>query len=712
MQRNSMQRNSMNSPVSIAKHGDIAVITIDNPPVNALSQAVRQGIADCLDGLENDTEVKAVVVACAGRTFVAGADISEFGKPPQEPHLPNVLRKLDQYHKPVIAALFGTALGGGLELALSCHYRVALKGTKVGLPEVNLGLIPGAGGTQLLPRIAGVATALEMITSGKPVAVEKVVEQGVVDQLVEGDLLQCALDYARTLLEQGKGPRPVSAIKLVKSADHDQLFSQWRARLEKRARGQIAPQHCVTSIENAVLLPFAEGLQKEREMFLACRSSPQSRAMRHAFFAERAAPKLTGLSSQVNALEVRRAGVIGAGTMGGAIAMCFAGAGIPVTLLETNEENLQRGIEAVRSQYRRSVERGRISEQQLTDYMGHIHGSCDYQDLADADLVVEAAFENMEVKAQIFSRLDQVCKVETVLASNTSYLDINQIAQSTGRPDRVLGMHFFSPANIMKLLEVVRADATDEQSLLTAMAVAKRIGKIAVAVGVCYGFVGNRMYSCYGREAQMLLLEGATPRQIDTAMESWGMAMGPLAVNDLSGIDIAYKARRENPNLPDDPCYFKPADTMVEAGRLGRKTAAGFYRYTPDGGEKTDAPEAIGLIRAAAAKLAVAQRDDIDDEEIQQRLIYALINEGARILEEGIAARAGDIDVIWLNGYGFPRFRGGPMCYADEVGLGNVLATIKRFREQLGARYWEPSPLLERLCQEGKPLAAFAVKNG
>jgi len=700
----------MTSPVSLTTHNNIAIITIDNAPVNALSHAVRSGLFLCIETAEKDNNIKAVIIQCLGRTFIAGADISEFGKTPLEPHLPDVLAKIDGCSKPVVAALFGSVLGGGFEVALSCHYRVALKGTKVGLPEVTLGLIPGAGGTQLLPRIAGVELALEMITSGKPQLVDKLLSKGVVDALVEkpnenthDSLLNFAITFSETLIIENKEPRSTSKMSVGPVENSSELFDQWRAKLAKKARGQQAPQSCVTSIENAVNLPYEQGVVKEREMFVECRNSSQSRAMRHAFFAERTAAKLSLAkpSKEVVTPEINSVAIIGAGTMGGGIAMCFAKAGIAVKLLEMSQENLTRGINAIEERYTQALKRGLMSEQQLAQCMALIEGTCEYKDLANVDLVVEAAFETMAVKKEIFSMLDTVCKPETILASNTSYLDIDVIAQATNRPEKVLGMHFFSPANIMKLLEVVRAEQTDDSTLKTAMDLGKRIGKISVAVNVCYGFVGNRMYACYGREANMLLLEGASPSQIDTALQAWGMAMGPLAVNDMSGIDIAYKARQENTNLPDDPTYFCAANTMVEAGRLGQKTGAGFYLYDSETKRKVNDDSVLTSFKAQADKLGVTQRDNISDEEIQNRLIYALINEGANILDEGIAIRASDIDVIWLNGYGFPRYFGGPMCYANEIGLENVLNTIKGFQQQLGNQYWQPSALLEKLAKAG-----------
>ncbi len=683
------------SPVSLSKQQSIGIVVIDNPPVNAASQAVRQGILDAMIAAEGDSSIEAIVITCTGKTFIAGGDITEFDKPLQPPHLPDVLQKLDQCSKPTIAALFGTTLGGGLETALSCHYRIALQHTQLGLPEVTLGLIPGAGGTQLLPRLAGIDTALDMITSGKSVPAESMVECGLIDRIAESDLLREAITFAQELLNKGHNTRPVSAINLSKTADHNELFDSWRAKLAKKTRGQTAPQYCIDSLENSVLLPFCQGKIKEREMFLECRESSQSQAMRHVFFAERQAARLDNLSKDTATQIMDSIAVIGAGSMGTGIAMCFAEAGFPVVLLETNEYNLQNGLNRIRDNYLKSVNAGRITKQKMEYTLNAIRGTCEYQDIADVDLVAEAAFENMAVKLDIFKQLDSTCKKETILATNTSYLDINKIAKSTQRPEKVLGMHFFSPANIMKLLEVVRTDYTNDSTLKSAISVGKRIKKISTVVGSCYGFVGNRMYACYGREAQMLLLEGATPQQIDLAMENWGMAMGPFAVNDMSGIDIGYKARRENPNLPNDPRYFRPADIMVEAGRLGRKSNAGFYRYDAADERRQPDPVVADMIRAEAKKLGVSQRKNISNEEIQQRLIFALVNEGANILDEGIANRAGDIDVIWINGYGFPRHRGGPMYYANQLGLGNVLAGIKKFQQQCGNEYWQPSFLFE-----------------
>ncbi|MEL7536509.1 MAG: 3-hydroxyacyl-CoA dehydrogenase NAD-binding domain-containing protein [Pseudomonadota bacterium] len=660
----------MSDVVLFEQRGKVAVITIDYPPVNALSHPVRVGLTAALERLRTSDELGAAVLICAGRTFIAGADIREFGKPPLAPFTPDVLLSLANSPKPIVAAMHGTVLGGGFEAALACHYRVALSGTKVGLPEVTLGLIPGAGGTQRLPRLVGVKTALELITSGRHVAVESDTGRELVDEVVTSDvddaLLQQALAAAEALIDERAEPKKLADVILQKSADHDTLFGEWRAQMAKKKRGLLAAQRCIDSIENAVLLPFDDGLAEEQRLFQECRASSQSRAMRHAFFAERSCTKVENVDDAVEPLPIATVAVIGAGTMGVGIAMCFADAGMPVTLLEIDAAKVAAGLEKIRANYERSVSRGRISEADKDARLERIHGTTHYDDLADVDLVVEAAFESMQVKDQIFATLDRVCKPEAILASNTSYLDIDQIAAATGRKERVIGLHFFSPAHIMKLLEIVRGSHTSDETLVTSIALAKRIRKVPVTVGVCYGFVGNRMYARYGAEAQNLLLEGATPAEVDAAIRDWGMAMGPFQVIDLTGLDIGYKARKHQPNLPDDPTYFALSAEFVESGRLGQKSGAGFYRYV-DGERQHDA-EAIALIRKTAAALGVEQRT-FDAAAIQDRLISALVDEGRDVLAEGVAQRASDIDVIWLNGYGFPRHRGGPMWYGDEAGL-------------------------------------------
>ncbi|MFT6949244.1 MAG: 3-hydroxyacyl-CoA dehydrogenase [Paraglaciecola sp.] len=686
--------------VTLEIKSNIAVIEINNPPVNALSQSVREGLIICMQEAIDNDQVDAIVLACKEKTFIAGADIAEFGKPPQEPHLPDVLAKLYRSPKPVIAALFGTVLGGGFETALSCHFRVALAGTKVGLPEVNLGLIPGAGGTQLLPRVCGVETALELITSGKHTAIENLQPQGAVDKIVDSNLVEQAIEFAKEVVKNNRHLVAVQDREVEADETTAALFQSFRAKLAKRAKGQIAPQLAIDSIENTLTLSFDEGMKKEREYFFICRDSAQSAALKYAFFAEKSAAKISTHQGTATPNPIEKIAVIGAGTMGGGIAMCFANAGFGVILVETSTENLERGLTAIQTRYEDMVSKKRLKPSQRDTRVALIKGTCEYQDLANSDLIIEAAFESMAVKKDIFTALDKVCKPQAILATNTSYLDVNEIAASTSRPEKVVGMHFFSPANIMKLLEVVKAQKTDADTLAAVMSLGKRIGKISVLVGMCYGFVGNRMYSCYGREANMLLIEGATPQQIDKAMVEWGMAMGPLAVNDMSGIDIAYKARHANTHLPRDPLYFKAADLMVESGRLGQKTQAGFYRYDASGKKFSD-DEAIEMFAQEATKQAITRRN-IDDSEIQNRLILALINEGATILEEGIANKASDIDVIWLNGYGFPRYKGGPMFYADTVGLDTIVVQLETLHKDSGKSWWKPAKLLVDLANSRK----------
>ncbi len=686
--------------------GSIGIVRIDNPPVNALSHPVRAGIMAALDQARADSS-KLLLLLCAGRTFIAGADISEFGKPPAEPGLPAVVAAIEHFPKPVLAALHGTALGGGLEVALAAHYRCALPGTRLGLPEVKLGLLPGAGGTQRLPRLVGVATALDMMTGGEPVSADRALELGLVDHLLEEgvELQSAALAYAHQLLADGAGVRPTGA-RIVPAPPTPDFFDDYRASIARKSRGLIAPGYIVELVEFACLHPVEQGQALERERFIECRNSPQSAALRHVFFAERACAKLTNIPADTRALPVKTVAVIGAGTMGGGIAMCFASAGIPVTLVETSRDNLDRGLGVVRRNYETSVKRGRYTQGQVDDILANITGTTDYADIAGADLVIEAVFENMAVKQEVFRTLDASCKADCILATNTSYLDVNAIAAVTSRPERVVGAHFFSPANVMKLLEVVRAQKTAPEVLLTFMQLAKTIGKIAVAVGVCHGFVGNRMLKGYARQAQLLLLEGASPQQVDGAMEAWGMAMGPLAVGDLAGLDIGYRSRRDQGIASRSAKESALADTLVEMDRLGQKSAAGYYRYDPETRSRQPDPEVATLIADIAAQWKVPRRV-IDDEEIVDRLTLALINEGAAILAEGIAARPGDVDIVYLNGYGFPQWRGGPMFHADSLGLATVVAKLKALRELTADPCWEPAALLVQLAQEGRTLASL-----
>jgi len=656
----------MDQTVTTKNHGNLAVISINNPPVNALSHSVRSGLLRCIDAAVSDQNTQAIILICTGRTFIAGADISEFGKPPLEPFLPDLLEALDNCPKPTIAAIHGTALGGGLETALACRYRIALKNSRVGLPEVNLGLIPGAGGTQRLPRIAGLENALDMITSGRHVGAEEAFEIGLIDELCsDGNLSENAMDFARQVLLKDQRSR-VSEIGIEDSTENREILKHWKARLGKRARGQQSPLAALESVANAVTLPFAEGLKKEREIFLSCMASPQSKALRHIFFAERAAAKLPESVSGAP-LEIRQAAVIGGGTMGRGIAMCFANSSIPVKILETDQHKLKQALVAIDKTYTNMTASGKINSNQQHQRLALISGSCDHAALAQTDLVIEAAFENLEVKQNIFRSLDKYCQPGTILATNTSYLDIDAIASVVNNPTRVIGMHFFHPAHIMKLLEVVRTAKTSAIAISTMMKLGKQLGKRTVLAGNGIGFAANRMYSAYGREGQQMLLEGMTPIQLDQAMKNWGMAMGPMAVLDMSGIDIGNQARKQNPNPPADPCYFRPADLLAEHGYLGRKTGRGFYRYDPKTGQASEDHGALDLIRAESRRLGVEQRHS-SETGIQDRMIRAITLEGQAILANGIASKAGDLDVIWVNGYGFPRWRGGPMHYASEQG--------------------------------------------
>jgi len=697
----------MNDVVSYVIDGEIGVITVNNPPVNALSQAVRQGLLDAIRTAAAD-ESEAVLIHCEGRTFIAGADIKEFGKPQVEPLLPDLLNEIEASEKVVVAALHGTALGGGFETALSCHYRIALDSAKVGLPEVKLGLLPGAGGTQRVPRLAGVEASLELMLSGTPIPADRAAESGLVDKVVSADLLAEALSYARHLVETRAPVRRTSELA-VENVDSS-VFDAVSAGLPKRARGQTAPSRIVECVQNAVTMSFADGQKRERELFSECMQDPQSAALRHMFFAERVAHKVAGLSDGAALRDVKCVGIIGGGTMGGGIAMSFANAGIPVTLVEINKKALQRGLAIIDKNYAGSVKRGKLSEGKAADCRGLISGATDYSALNDVDLVIEAVFEDPELKKDIFARLDKACKPGAILATNTSYQDVNGIAAVTKRPQDVLGMHFFSPAHIMKLLEVVRAEKTADDVLTTVMALAKRIRKVAVVSGVCYGFIGNRMLQGYFREAQLCLIEGGLPESIDAALYDWGMAMGPISVGDLAGLDVGYKAREALPEAErGDPAAYRVPDVLVEAGRLGQKSGKGFYSYDAETRKRSSDPEVQAIIEREAAALGIERRP-VDADEIVDRLIYALVNEGMRILEEGIAQRPGDIDVVYVYGYGFPAWRGGPMHYADAIGLEVVLARIEEFRDRFGDENWTPAPLLEKLVGEGRTLAEWAER--
>lgn len=698
------------SVVSYKIHDKIGVITLNNPPVNALSQALREGILNAVEAAQDD-ESSALVIICAGRTFIAGADITEFGKPPKAPSLPDLLNTVEASKKPVIAALHGTALGGGFETALACHYRCAVATAKVGLPEVKLGLLPGAGGTQRTPRLAGVDAALDLITSGAPVNASKAVELGLIDKVVDGDLLVSAIDYAKEVVAAGAVVKRASEINIDPASVTEDIFDATRAKLAKRARGLISPQLIVDCVEAAVNKPFKEGLQIERDSFIECKDSSQSSALRHIFFAERESAKVKGLEKGTPLRDINKIGIIGGGTMGGGIAMNFVNVGIPVTLLEINDEALQRGKDIIAKNYAMTVKKGKLTEQQAAERQALITGSTDYADLSDVDVVIEAVFENLEIKKEVFTKLDAVCKPGAILATNTSYQDVNLIAEVTKRPEDVIGLHFFSPANIMKLLEIVRGEKTAEVVVATAMHMAKTIKKVPALSRVCYGFIGNRMLREYTRQAQLCLIEGSTPEHVDKVMQGYGMAMGPLSVGDLAGLDIGYKARQ---GLTDeekgDPKTYCIADTLVEMGRLGQKSGKGYYQYDPQSRKRTPDPLVLEVIEQQAQAQGITRRE-ISDEEILDRLTLALINEGFKILEEDVAQRPSDIDVVYVFGYGFPSYRGGPMHYADAIGLKKVYDSICKFQEAHGSTYWQPAELLKQLVIDEKSLTQWAEEQ-
>lgn len=684
--------------VAYAVQDGVAVLTVQNPPVNALGQAVRAGLIAGLDQADADPAVSAAVIIGGGRTFIAGADIKEFGKPPVQPYLPDVLRRIETMAKPVVAALHGTALGGGFEVALACHWRVAVESAQVGLPEVKLGVIPGSGGTQRLPRLIGPKLALDMIVPGNPIPAKKALELGVLDAVVTGELLAGAVAYARTVVAEGRPLRLVRDMNDKVSDVDPAVFADYRKSIARKAKGFLAPWRCIDAVEAATRLPIDEGLLKEREYFFECMASPQRAAQIHAFFAEREAAKIPGLPADVQPRPIRSAAVLGAGTMGGGIAMNFANAGIPVQLLDVSQEALSRGLGVIEKNYATSVARGSMSQAAMDRAMKLISGTQQFEAVGDADIVVEAVFEEMGVKKEVFARLDKVMKPGAVLATNTSTLDIDEIAAATKRPEDVIGTHFFSPANVMKLLENVRGAKSSPETIATVMALGKQLKKVAVLAGNCDGFIGNRMLHGYLREANFLLEEGATPQQVDAALEEFGLAMGPFRMGDLAGLDVGWRIRKGKAHLrPKDERYSPVADRLCELGRFGQKTGAGFYRY--EGREALPDPLVQDIIEQAAHEQGIERRA-ISDEEIVQRCMYPLVNEGAKILAEGIAIRSSDIDITYLFGYGFPVYRGGPMFWAQQTGLDKVLATIRGFHKIHG-KFWEPAPLLVRCAESG-----------
>jgi 3-hydroxyacyl-CoA dehydrogenase len=691
--------------VSVACDGDIAVLTVSNPPVNTINAAVREELMRRLDELEGRRDLNGLILLCAGNTFFSGADISEFAGPPQEEAYRRLFNRLERLRFPTVAAMHGTVMGGGVEIALALHYRVALPGTRLAMPEITLGIIPGAGGTQRMPRLIGIEKTLDLVLSAKPVDAKRAQELGIIDAVIEGDLRAGAIAFLRRAIAEGKGPRRTGDMPVDPASGTPEIIARFTEQARKQYPNRQAPLTAIEAIRAAATLPLQKGLELETELANRAKATVESKALVHLFFAERETRRIPDIPADTKARPVKQAAIVGAGTMGGGIAMCFANAGIPVTVLDASREALDRGLAVVDKNYGSMVQRQRITAQEKAQRLALIRSTLDYSDLGGADLVIEAVFEDMALKKKIFSSLDRVAKPGAVLATNTSTLDIDQIATAVARPQDVVGMHFFSPANVMPLLEVVRTATTSPEVIRTVMELSRPLRKTPVLARVCYGFIGNRMMEGYAREAERLVLEGATPREVDTVLEGWGMAMGILAVFDMAGIDVGVNVHKSNAEkYPPDPAYYQADFALHEAGRLGQKNGKGYYRYEPGDRTRHDDPEAIAILRARAAKLGIERRDH-SEEEILERCLFPLMNEGLRILEEGIAIRASDIDVVWASGYGFPRYRGGPMFYADTIGLPKLLDGMRRYQANFGPMHWTAAPLLERLVAAGKTLA-------
>lgn len=685
---------AINAVTDFSVEGDVGVVTLNSPPVNALSAVVREGLKGAFEAAIADPAVKAIVLICDGKTFIAGADITEFGKAMTGPSLQDVQNVIENAPKPVVAAIHGTALGGGLEVALVAHYRVAVPSAKAGLPEVNIGLLPGAGGTQRLPRIVGVEKALEMVTSGQHVPAKAAHAMGLFDELVEeGNLRAGAIAFAHKVVAENRPLKKVRELndKVEAARGKPEIFESFRAANAKKFRGFMAPENNIKCVEAAVNLPFDEGLKEERRLFMELMTGTQSAAQRYVFFAERQAAKIPDVPDDTPTIPVKKVGVIGAGTMGGGIAMNFLNAGIPVTIIEAKPENLERGVSIIRKNYENTAKKGRLTQDDVEKRMGLLTPSMEMEALADCDMVIEAVFELMEIKKEVFAKLDKIAKPGAILATNTSYLDVNEIAAVTSRPESVIGTHFFSPANVMRLLELVRGDKTSKEVIATCMKLSKAIGKVPVLVGVCYGFVGNRMLAQRQREAQKLILEGAMPWDVDRVLYDFGLPMGPFAMSDLAGLDIGWDPAKTSSSTV--------REVLCEMDRRGQKNGKGFYDYD-ENRNASPSPVVEQVIRDFAEKRQI-QRRTITDQEILERCLYPMVNEGAKILEEGKAIRASDIDIVWINGYGWPVYRGGPMFWGELVGLDKILAKMKQFHAELGDDF-KPSALLERLVAEGK----------
>ncbi|MBL8269144.1 3-hydroxyacyl-CoA dehydrogenase NAD-binding domain-containing protein [Steroidobacter sp.] len=702
---------SSSNVVRVERDGELALVIVHNPPVNTINAEVRAGLQQVLQTLQQAQGVRGVLLLCEGSTFFSGADIGEFSGPPKEEEYRHLFNGYEALNVPVVAAMHGTVMGGGLEIALACHYRVAAAGTRFGMPEVTLGIIPGAGGTQRMPRLIGADQALELIVTARPIDAAKGRELGFVDEIIEGDLRAGAANYLRSLIAAGKGPRRTGELTVAAATATPEVFERQRQQACKLYPNRTAAQVAVEVVQAATQLPFQQGLEYETKRVNECKQSVESKGSVHVFFAERETRRIPGLAESVKARPIKSAGVIGAGTMGGGIAICFANAGMKVTLIDANEQGLTKGLANVDKTYQSMVSRGRLSEADKAKRMALISTSLTYDALSDADVIIEAVFESMDLKRKIFAELDRVAKPGAVLATNTSTLDIEQIADATKRPQDVIGMHFFSPANVMPLLEVVRTTKTSDETIRTVMDLAKPLRKTPVLAKVCYGFIGNRMMEGYAREAEAMVLEGATPRQIDSALEEWGMAMGILAVFDMAGIDVGVNVHKANASqFPPDPAYYQADFALHDAGRLGQKNGKGYYRYEPGNRARFDDPEAIKILQERAQQLKVPQRQHTK-EEILERCLYPLLSEGLRILGEGVALRASDIDVVWAAGYGFARYRGGPMFYAETIGLKTLLAGMRKYQDIFGPMHWQPAPLLVELVERGLSIGQWEAQQ-
>ncbi len=698
-------------PVSIEMEGDVAVISVDSPPVNTLNAAVRTGLFAAIRDIRSRPDARAMVLVCKGSTFFSGADISEFSGPPKEAEYRDLFRELEQLPVPVVAGMHGVVMGGGLEISLACHYRVAVAGTRFGLPEVTLGIIPGAGGTQRMPRLIGVEKALNLILAAKPVDVATGIELGFIDAEIHGEVREATVAFAKGLLRDHAGVRRTSERSVDQATATAAIIERLTAQARSQYPNRTAALTAIEAVSAAARLPLEEGLLHETELANRTKVTVESQALIHVFFAERNTRKVPGLPAPGSYPKITAGGVIGAGTMGGGIAICFANAGLPVTVLDSSQEALDRGFGVIAKTYDSMVKRGRLTAEDKAKRLALIRGTLSYSDLAAADVVIEAVFESLDLKQKIFKELDAIAKPGAVLATNTSTLDINAVAAATRRPENVVGLHFFAPANVMPLLEVIRTDVTAPAMIAATLDLAKQLKKTPVLARVCYGFIGNRMMEGYAREAQRMVLEGATPRQVDGALEAWGMAMGILAVFDMAGIDVGINVHKANAErYPPDPSYYQADAALYAAGRLGQKNGKGYYKYLAGDRTRHEDPEALDILKATALQLDIPQRTHGADE-IVERCVYPLINEGMRILEEGVAIRASDVDVVWCAGYGFPRYRGGPLFYADTIGLKTVRDGILKYREQFGPMHWQPAPLLERLVSDGRTLADWQAER-